>query len=169
MKDSRSVNDTEEMLKHKFTVRGGKVTVPIPHHILEDHPFQYDGEQIEVQCFGELVINDKLIRKDTSVQKELPVEALKKSAVNNNTDELIEPKDIFSFSKNLMEIPSHNKIATLGLLIVGLVVIVVNMLIGVHDDFSPRYDTYIYAQVGSDGDSSSPIVKALSGCGAVTF
>ncbi|MDB4530965.1 hypothetical protein N9218_01590, partial [bacterium] len=72
---------------------------PIPHHILEDHPLQYDVEQIEVQYFGELVINDKLIRKDTSVQNELPVEALKKSAVNNNTDELIEPKDIFSFSK----------------------------------------------------------------------
>ena len=104
----------------------------------KDHPFQYDGEQIEIQCFGELVINDKLIRKDTSVQKDLPVEALKKPEVLSNTNELIEPKDIFSFSKNLMAIPTHNKIATLGLLVVGLVVIVVNMLIGVHDQFSPE-------------------------------
>ena len=167
VKDSRPVHDTEEMFKHKFTVRGGKVTVPIPHHVLEDHPFQYDGVEIEIQCFSELVINDKLIRKDTSVQKDLPVEALQKPAVNNNTDELIEPKDIFSFSKNLMAIPTHNKIATLGLLIVGLVVIVVNMLIGVHDEFSPRHATYVYSQVDSDGDSSSPIVKALGGCGAI--
>lgn len=44
VKDSRPVHDTEEMFKHKFTVRGEKVTVPIPHHVLEDHPFQYDGE-----------------------------------------------------------------------------------------------------------------------------
>jgi len=68
-----------------------------------------------------------------------------------------------------MAIPSHNKIAPLGLLIVGLVVIVVNMLIGVHDEFQPGYATYIYAQVDSDGDSSSPIFKALSGGGTVTF
>ena len=65
------------MFKHKFTVRGGKVTVPIPNHVLEDHPFQFDGEQIEIKCFCELVINDNLIRKDTSVQKDLPMEALK--------------------------------------------------------------------------------------------
>jgi hypothetical protein len=167
VKDSRPVHDTEEMFKHKFTVRGGKVTVPIPHHVLEDHPFQYDGEQIEIKCFGELVINDKLIRKDTSVQKDLPMEALKKPVVNSNTDELIEPKDIFSFSKNLMAIPTHNKIATLGLLVVGLVVIVVNMLIGVHDQFSPEHATYFYSHFDSDGDGSSPLVKALGGCGTI--
>ena len=165
--DSRPVHDTEEMFKHKFTVRGGKVTVPIPHDVLKDHPFQYDGNEIEIQCFGELVINDKLIRKDTSVQKDLPVEALKKPEVLSNTDELIDPKDIFSFSKNLMAIPSHNKIATLGLLIVGLVVIVVNMLIGYHDQFSPEHATYFYSHFDSDGDGSSPLVKALGGCGAI--
>ena len=167
VKDSRPVHDTEEMFKHKFTVRGEKVTVPIPHHVLEDHPFQYNGEQIEIKCFGELVINDKLIRKDTSVQKDLPVEALKKPEVLTNTNELIEPKDIFSFSKNLMAIPSHNKIATLGLLVVGLVVIVVNMLIGYHDQFSPEHATYLYSHFDSDGDGSSPLVKALSGCGVI--
>ena len=167
VKDSRPVHDTEEMFKHKFTVRGGNVTVPIPHHVLEDHPFQYDGEQIEIKCFGELVINDKLIRKDTSVQKDLPMEALKKPVVNSNTDELIEPKDIFSFSKNLMAIPTHNKIATLGLLVVGLVVIVVNMLIGYHDQFSPEHATYFYSHFDSDGDRTTPLGKALGGCGAI--
>jgi hypothetical protein len=155
------------MFKHKFTVRGEKVTVPIPHHVLKDHPFQYDGEQIEIKCFGELVINDKLIRKDTSVQKDLPVEALKKPEVLSNTNELIEPKDIFSFSKNLMAIPTHNKIATLGLLVVGLVVIVVNMLIGYHDQFSPEHATYFYSHFDSDGDRSTPLGKALGGCGAI--
>ena len=75
VKDSRPVHDTEEMFKHKFTGRGGNVTVPIPHDVLKDHPFQYDGKEIEIKCFGELVINDKLIREDTSVQKDLPVEA----------------------------------------------------------------------------------------------
>lgn len=155
------------MFKHKFTVRSGNVTVSIPHHVLDDHPFQYDGEQIEIKCFGELVINDNLIRKDTSVQKDLPMEALKKTVVNSNTDELIEPKDIFFFSKNLMTIPTHNKIATLGLLVVGLVVIVVNMLIGYHDQFSPEHATYFYSHFDSDGDRTTPLGKALGGCGAI--
>lgn len=149
------------MFKHKFTVRSGNVTVSIPHHVLDDHPFQYDGEQIEIKCFGELVINDNLIRKDTSVQKDLPMEALKKTVVNSNTDELIEPKDIFFFSKNLMAIPTHNKIATLGLLVVGLVVIVVNMLIGYQDQFSPEHATYFYSHFDSDGDRTTPLGKAL--------
>ena len=39
VKDSRPVHDTEEMFKHKFTVRGEKVTVSIPHHVLKDYPF----------------------------------------------------------------------------------------------------------------------------------
>ena len=81
--------------------------------------------------------------KDTSVQKNLPFEALQKLAVNNKNDDLIEPKDIFFFSKNLMTIISHNKIVTLGLLIVGL--IVVNMLIGVRGEFSLRHANYIYS------------------------
>ena len=63
--------------------------------------------------------------------------------MNNKNDDLIEPKDIFFFSKNLMTIISHNKIVTLGLLIVGL--IVVNMLIGVRGEFSLRHANYIYS------------------------
>lgn len=42
-----------------------------------------------------------------------------------------------------MTITSHNKIVTLGLLIVGL--IVVNMLIGVRGEFSLRHANYIYS------------------------
>jgi len=53
------------------------------------------------------------------------------------------------------------------LLVVGLVVIVVNMLIGVHDQFSPEHATYFYSHFDSDGDGSSPLVKALGGCGAI--
>ena len=87
--------------------------------------------------------------------------------MTSNTNELIEPKDIFSFSKNLIAIPTHNKIATLGLLIVSLVVIVVNMLVGVHDQFSPEHATYFCSYVDSDGEGSSSLVKALGGCGAI--
>ena len=42
-----------------------------------------------------------------------------------------------------MEVPSQNKIVTLGLLIVGL--IVVNMLIGERCEFSLRHANYIYS------------------------
>lgn len=167
VKDSRPVNDSTEMFKHKFTVRSGVETVIIPPHVLEERPYAYNGSDIKIRCFGKLTINDKLIRKDTSTEKNLPSVSLKKPRVSSNTSELIEPKDVFSFAKNLMAIPTQNKLATLGLLIVGLVVIVVNMMIGIHDQFSPEYATYLYSQVDSDGESSSPIVKALVGCGGI--
>ncbi len=167
VKDSRPVNDSTEMFKHKFTVCSAVETVIIPPHVLEERPYSYNGSDIKIRCYGKLTINDKLIRKDTSTEKNLPSVSLKKPRVSSNTSELIEPKDVFSFAKNLMAIPTQNKLATLGLLIVGLVVIVVNMMIGIHDQFSPEYATYLYSQVDSDGESSSPIVKALVGCGSI--
>ena len=167
VKDSRPVNDSTEMFKHKFIVRSGVETVIIPPHVLEERPYAYNGSDIKIRCYGKLTINDKLIRKDTSTEKNLPSVSLKKPRVSSNTSELIEPKDVFSFAKNLMAIPTQNKLATLGLLIVGLVVIVVNMMIGIHDQFSSEYATYLYSQVDSDGESSSPIVKALVGCGSI--
>lgn len=167
VKDSRPVNDSTDMFKHKFTVRSGTETIRIPPHVLEERPFGYNGSEISIRCFGKLTINDRLIRKDTSTEKDLPTVSIKKPKVTRSTKKLIDPKDVFSFTKNLMAIPTHNKLATLGLLIVGMVAIVVNMMIGIHDEFSAKYATYLYSQVDSDGEYSSPIVKALFGCGGI--
>ena len=167
VKDSRPVNDSRELFRHEFIVRSDRQTLQVPRHVLDESPFAYESDHIEIRCFGELVINDKLIRKDTSVQKDLPLQALEKPSVDSKADELIEPKDIFSFSKNLMVIPLQNKVATLGLLIVGLVVIGVNMVVGIHDQLSPETSTYLYSHRDSDGDSSSPLAKALAGSSAL--
>ena len=167
VKDSRPVNKSEDLFKHQFTVRSPSETVRIPPHVLEQRPFSYNGSEISIRCFGKLTVNDRLIRKDTSTEKNLPTVSLKKPKITRSTKDLIDPKDVFSFMKNLMAIPSHNKLATLGLLVIGAVVMVVNMMIGIHDEFSPKYATYFYSQVDSDGEYSSPIGKALGGCGVI--
>jgi len=167
VKDSRPVNKSEDLFKHQFTVRSPSETVRIPPHVLEERPFNYNGSEISIRCFGKLTVNDRLIRKDTSTEKNLPTVSLKKPKITRSTKDLIDPKDVFSFMKNLKAIPSHNKLATLGLLVIGAVVMVVNMMIGIHDEFSPKYATYFYSQVDSDGEYASPIGKALGGCGVI--
>ena len=72
VKDSRPVNKSEDLFKHKFTVRSETETINIPPHVLQERPFGYNGSQISIRCFGKLTINDRLIRKDTSTEKDLP-------------------------------------------------------------------------------------------------
>ena len=167
VKDSRPVDKSKNLFKHKFTVCSETETIKIPPHVLHERPFGYNGSEIKIRCFGKLTINDRLIRKDTSTEKDLPTVTLKKPKITRSTKKLIDPKDVFSFTKNFMAIPAHNKLAMFCLLLIGAPLIVVNMMIGIHDEFSPRYATYLYSQVNSDGESSSPIVKALIGCGTI--
>ena len=164
--DSRAVNDSKVLMEHKFKIHGDKETIEIPASVLKSRGFfPYSGDNIEIQCDAHLKIDDKLIRRDTTIWKQLPIEPLKSPLVDNEAEELIEPKDIFQFFKNLMAIPAHNMIFTLGLLIVGSILIVVNMLIGFHDQMSPDHATWLYDHYDSDGDSESPFLKALLGCG----
>ena len=44
-----------------------------------------------------------------------------------------------------MAIPTENAILTIGLLVVGLILIVINLLIGIHDQMSPEYATWLYS------------------------
>jgi hypothetical protein len=166
--DSRPVSDSKVLMSHEFKTQGNKEIIKIPAKILKSKGFfPYSGEKIKIKCHARLQIDDKLIRKDTTIWQKLPVDVLKKPLIDNDTKELIDPKDIFQFFKNLMAIPAHNKVFTLGLLVIGLILIVVNMLIGFHDQMSPDYATWLYDHHGSDGDSESPLLKALMGCGGI--
>ena len=166
--DSRPVNDSEVLMKHEFKIQGKKKIIKIPAKTLEPRIlYEYSGKKIKIECDAWLRIDDKLIRKDTTISEKLPVDVLKRPRVDNDAKELIEPKDVFQFFKNLMAIPAHNKILTLGLLVIGLILIVVNMVIGFHDQMSPDYATWLYDHHGSDGDSESPLFKALMGCGGI--
>lgn len=170
VKDSRPVHDSRVLFKHEFKVKSNQEkTVRVPRKILERGLFNYQGEQINVHCFGRLVVNENLIFKDPSVEEDLPSEVLKKPAVKTDADELIEPKDVFSLVKNFNAIPAANKLAFIGLLIVALPIMGLNMVIGIHDQGVPESQTWLYSHRDSDGDAQSPFLTALMGSGTIGF
>ena len=106
--DSRPVDESDTLFTHNFTASSAPELVTIPSRIMKERPYTYNGAKIDVECFAILKVNDKWIRSDTSTQKRLPDTNLKKPSVGGSASNLIEPKDIFSFTKNLMAIPVRN-------------------------------------------------------------
>lgn len=134
--------------------------------------FPYSGHMIKIETFVRLKVNDSIIPfMDTEVKRGLcgylDGKNPKRAKVSNNAKELIDPKDSFKFFKNLRALPIQNQLATLGFLIIGGILIVVNFFVGLHDQMSPDHMVWLYDHYDSDGDSSSPLMKALTGCGAV--
>ncbi|HCV99534.1 MAG TPA: hypothetical protein DGJ56_09590 [Verrucomicrobiales bacterium] len=165
--DFRPVNKSNTLFSLSFTASSTPELVTIPSHVMKERPYTYNGAKIDVECFAILKVNDKWIRSDTSTQKRLPDTNLKKSKIGGSASNLIEPKDVFSFTKNLMAISARNKIATFGLMMIGLILIVINMILGIHDQMSSEHATILYSHYDSNGDSSTPLGKALVGYGAI--
>jgi hypothetical protein len=80
---------------------------------------------------------------------------------------IIEPSDSFAFFKNLKAIPFEAQVLTMVLLVVGVVVIALNTVIGIHDQVSPEDLTWLYSHVDADGVASLPLEKSLLGSGSL--
>jgi hypothetical protein len=172
VKDSRPVHDSDVLTQLDFKIKSGKHQIKIPAKVIKSaDSYPFSGKKITIECVAELKVDDSLILKDTTVirniAKYLPTGISRRASVNNNAKELIEPKDAFKFAKNLMAIPTENAILTIGLLVAGLILFVINLLIGIHDQVSPEYATWLYSHRDSDGDSNLPLGDALMGCGAL--
>jgi hypothetical protein len=87
-----------------------------------------------------------------------------KPSVNDDAKSIIDPKDIFSFFANLKAIPVYNQALTSGLVVIGGIVVIVNAIIGIHDEFVPQSMTWLYSQATSS-DDSGPMEIALTGSG----
>ncbi len=168
VKDDHPVNDSKELYRKDFSISSSKpMQFAIPANVFTAGMYQYDGQKIRIECFGKLVVNNKLFFRDFSIQKKIPGSMLKKPTVNVDSQALIEPKDAFKFSKNLMAIPIHTRFVVLALALVGLIVIAINSLVGVHDQMVPESQTWLYDHHASDGDGESPLMKSLMGSGGV--
>ena len=66
-----------------------------------------------------------------------------------------------------MAIPIESRFLTIILFAVGCVVVAANMLIGIHDQFSPEELTWMYSHVQADGEGSTPLVNALVDSGGL--
>ena len=162
VKDHDPVHDIKVLYQHHF--RTDQRTIMFTFPTSEFSGFCYDGSQIEIEYQGFLKIDDAIFF-DTKVTEEVTYNVLKKPKIHRDAENLIDPDDSFSFFTNVRAIPLQNQLATLGLIFVGMFVITVNTIIGVHDQASPESQTYLYSHRDSDGDSTSPLAQSLIGSG----
>ena len=171
VKDSRPVHHKTSLYEIDITIsRDNKLKVAGSLIKKATGSFPYSGSKIKIQTFAEIKIKKALFFNSTtkfSLSNHLSTDLPKRAKVKNNAKELIDPNDSFNFFKNLISIPPENQIATILLIIIGGALIVFNLIIGYHDQMAPEHMTWLYSHYSSDGDKSSPIVKALMGCGAI--
>jgi len=171
VKDSRPVHETVDLNTFTFTVSASQIfSVPAAIMKKASGSFPYSGSKIKIQTFAEVKITTALFFNSTtkfSLSNHISGELPKRAKVKNNAKQLIDPKDSFHFFKNLSSIPTENKIATILLLLFGGALIIFNLIIGYHDQMAPEHMTWLYSHYDSDGDTSSPIIKALTGCGTI--
>ena len=162
VRDDRPVHASSVFYRAQLTALRASNEILIPRHELR--AYCYDGEKISIEVHTELKIDDGRFF-DTTIRQQEELLLLRKPQVASDAKGMIDPKDAFCFISNLAAIPMRNRIITLGLALVGLVVIVVNTAIGVRDQFVPQSMTWIYSHYDSDGDSQSPFLTSLIGSG----
>ena len=164
VKDSRPVHDEKVLFRQKFKILQNIHTFEIPRNAIK--AYSYKGRKIKINIHTKVKVDDALIF-DTRVSEQQQVSIGAKPAITNDANGIIEPNDIFKFFENLKAIPAHNQLITMLLLVIGGIIMLVNALIGLHDQFVPESMTYLYSHVNSDGESQSPLVGALVGSGVL--
>jgi hypothetical protein len=171
VKDSRPVHDSKDLRKIPFTLSASqKFHISAAVMKKAAGSFPYSGSKIKIQTLAEVKVTTAFFFNSTtrfSLSNHTASEFPTRAKVKNNAKQLIDPKDSFNFFKNLISIPAENQIATILLFIFGAALIVLNLIIGYHDQMAPEHMTWLYSHYDSDGDKSSPIVKAFTGCGAI--
>lgn len=164
VKRSGGIDQSETLYSKAFDALGEEVELRIPPGVLSF--YSYAGKHIDLEVHTCVDVDDGVLF-DTTVSEEQLVRIGAKPRLNTDAKEIIEPGDVFQFFANLKAIPAHNQIITLALAGIGGLVVLVNALIGVHDQFVPEGATWIYSHYDSDGDSNSPLGSALSGSGVL--
>lgn len=164
VKRSGGIDETKTLHSEKFKVQKGETEFRIPPGTL--HFYSYAGKHIDLRVHTRVCVDDAIFF-DTIVSEEQLIQIGAKPRLDTNAKEIIEPRDLFRFFANLKAIPPHNQIITLGLAIVGAFVMLINAVIGVHDQFVPEGATWIYSRYDSDGDTNHPLGFALISSGVV--
>ncbi|MCD5380847.1 hypothetical protein LR004_02870 [Candidatus Gracilibacteria bacterium] len=162
--DGSAVNTQKTIFKHTFVVQSSTEDIIVDMSKYKN--FSYNGTNINIVLFSELVIDDAIIF-DTKITKQIESSLFIKPKVSSNSELIINPKDSFNLIENIKAVSTDSMIKLFGLSLLGGVVILVNMLVGIHDQFTIESQTYLYSHHDSDGDANSPLVDALIGSGAL--
>ena len=173
VKDSRPVHKNKEFKTIDFQVsRSQKIKISKETLQSTDGSFPYSGSKIKIQTFAEVKVKNGIIfnlTKRVSLSDHLSSSLPKRAKVKNNAKELIDPKDTFNIFKNLSAIPSENQLLTFFITCFGTASFLFNLYVGYHDQMVPEHETWFYSHYDSDGDGSSPLVKALGICSSIAF
>ena len=164
VRDSRAVNDQRVLYSRKLRLSSVPVEIRIPRD--EMRAYTYSGRKITMKLHTRLVVDDAVLF-DTKITEEHELELGTKPNISTNAKSIVEPLDAFDFFKNLKAIPFQAQLVTMVLLAVGGIIIAVNTVVGIHDQFSPESLTWFYSHFEADGDSSLPLEKSLYGSGSL--
>jgi len=160
--DSRPVHGERELFQKTFQLDRPRTEIRLPADALRCYTYQ--GSEIELEVHAALKVDDSLLF-DTKVSQEQTLTVPDRPALRTDAEELIEPDDAFDFLENFQAIPAKSRGIVAVLAAVAFVLIAVNTLLGVHDQFSPEGQTYFYSHRDGDGDSQSPLFNSLAGSG----
>lgn len=163
VQDSSPVHKEDVIYRKAFKVKR-EGTFAIPRAKIR--AYSYTGTKIHLELHARIVVDDAIF-KDTKIREEQALDLGIKAPVRTDAETIVEPPDDFLFFKNLQAIPLLSQIITLSLAVVGGIIVLVNMIIGVHDQFVPETMTWVYSHYSGDGESSSPLVAALVGSGVL--
>ena len=150
--------------REDFMVRAGETDFRIPREQLRF--FSYDGKHIGMWLQASVKVDDAIFF-DSRISEDLLIELGAKPKLNTDADEIIDPGDVFRFFANLKAIPAANRMITLALVALGGLAILVGLLVGFHDQFSPESETWLIPPRNSEGETNHPLVAALVGSGAL--
>ncbi len=164
VKESRPVHASRILYAQTIQLSAMQMTANIPAGSLNGI-YSYHGKDIDVRPELRLVIDDGILF-DSSVDHACDLPIAVRPRVTHDASDMMNPKDAYNFIANLSAIPYRNRMITLALALIGGVIVIGNMLIGVHDQFVSDAQVLFYDHRGSDG-SESPFMKALAGSGVV--
>jgi hypothetical protein len=159
---SRGINSKICSHKRDFTMQRSQ-TLSVPFAQLKALPYQ--GKSIKIALEAILEGRGKTKHIPQIIHR-LEKPFFRRATQVKNAANLIEPKDVFNFRKNLEVIPFHNQIITLVLMLIGAVVVTIINIVGAHDQFCIDGQQYLMSRTDSDGDPQSPVLTALGASGA---
>lgn len=164
VKDSRPVNAARELHSQTLTLSSALLHAEIPREVFFG-VYDHVGDKLELHVVTQIKVDDGILF-DTEVEHRHDFPLGDQPRVARDDPKLMDPADAFSFVANLAALPYRNRVIVLALSVLGGLLMLGNLLLGVHDEFVPEVQTFLYDHRGSDG-SESPFMKALAGSGAL--
>lgn len=158
--DSRPINWSKTIYSKKFTI-DSFIDDIFNIDLKKYKNYTYKWKKININLVVELIVDDAIIF-DTKLTEKIQKEIWNKPKVSTSAKFMISPMDLFNMIDNLKAIPNTAKVIVMWLSIVWVFVIIINMLVWFHDQFTVESQTYFYSHYDSDWESNSPLFNALA-------